>query len=230
MQSIPENLDYSQAEHICLEADSSPEIANSAVTETVEYRLQLKRRTHGSEQNITIYDSGRIDADFSQRKAQPRRYRIDARNLDANPVVVRHVARRTLITALVTGATSMLLLALPLWFTPLGAWQLPAGILLATTSLFALLLGVYLTGETVSFVSLHGRVPIITVRGGIRCHKRCAALSKALSQVTQAVREETDIAHLLRNEMREHHRLKVEGVIDAEDFESAKLRILGAHG
>jgi hypothetical protein len=229
MQTLPENLDYSQAEHICLE-DDSPETASSAISEIVEYRLQLKRRTHGSEQNIPIYDSGRIEVDFSQRKAEPCCYRIDAHNLDASPLVVRHVARGTLITALVTGAASTLLLALPLWFTPFGAWQSPVGILLATMGLFALLLGVYRTGETVSFASLHGRVPIITVHGGIRCHKYCATLSEVLGTVTAAVRNETDVANLLRNEMREHHRLKVEGVIEDQDFETAKLRILSAHG
>ncbi len=229
MQSIPEDLDYSQAEHICLEDDSS-EASTQTISESVEYRLQLKRRTHGSEQNITVYDSGRIEVDLSQRKTEPTCYRIDARNLDANPQVVRHVAQRMFITALVTGAIGALLLALPLWLKPFAAWQLPVGILLATACLFALILGVYRTGETVSFASLHGRVPIITVHGGVRCHKRCADLSAALTKVTEAVRKEENTANLLRDEMREHHRLKLEGVIEDDDFETAKLRILSAHG
>ncbi len=229
MQAIPDNLDYSQAEHICLEADSQESVSES-VTEAVEYRLQLSRPTHGSVHNIAIYNSGRIDVDFSKRKAAPQSYRLHARNLDAHPEVSRHVAKRCLLTALVTGTVAATLLVLPLWFGPFGPWQLPAGILLATASLFALLLGVYRTGESVSFSSQHGRVPVLTIHGGIRCRKRCEALFQRLAQVTAAVRSEVDIAQLLREEMREHHRLKLEGIIEDEDYEAAKLRILSAHG
>ena len=53
---------------------------------------------------------------------------------------------------------------------------------------------------------------------------------EALTHAADAAREHGSEGDLLRAEMREHHRLKSEGVIETPDYEAAKLRILSAHG
>lgn len=225
MQAIPDNLDYSQAEHICLEADRHTEQIDTT-SRSAEYRLALKRPSHGVEQTVTLYDDGSLSIEERNRKTR-RRYSLYARFVDACPEVTRHIARRAFIVAGITAALALGLLALPVSLGVLDPWRLTAGILLATTSLFALLLAIYRTGDTLCFASRHGRVPVLTIKGGIRCQRRCAQLIQKLAAVSEA--PQAGDTNSLRDEMRDHHRLKSEGIIDAIAYEAAKLRILSAH-
>jgi len=225
MQAIPDNLDYSQAEHICLEDDGD---AGETVStpRSAQYRLALKRASHGTEQTLTLYDDGTVSIEERNRK-NSRHYWLHTRFLDACPEVTRHIARRAFITSGITAALGLSLLTLPVSLGGLDTWRLTAGILLATTSLFALLLAIYRTGDTLRFASRHGRVPVLTIRGGIRCQRRCAQLMQKLVEASEATRPGD--THLLRDEMRDHHRLKLDGIIDEADYEAAKLRILSAY-
>jgi len=227
MQAIPDDLDYTQAEHISLGEDPSVDQVDSAKPRSPDYRLVLTRPSHGTEQTLTLYDDGSVSVDERKRKTH-KKYTLHVRFLDACPEVSRHIAKREFITAGVTAGLGIGLLALPMTLGGLEMWRLPIGILLATTGLFALLLAIYRTGDTLRFASLHGRVPVLTIRGGIRLQNRCDELLQKLFEASEDARQETS-GDALRAEMRDHHRLKQEDVIDAADYEAAKLRILSAH-
>lgn len=226
-QAIPDNLDYSQAEHISLGGDEDVGEIDAA-PRSPEYRLALKRAGHGAEQTLTLYDDGSVSIAETNRKSN-RQYSLHTRFLDACPEVTRHVAKHAFIAAGVTAGLGSTLLALPMTLGVLETWRLPAGILLATTGLFALLLALYRTGDTLRFASLHGRVPVLTINGGIGCQRRCDQLLQKLFESSEDAQAETPGGNALRDEMRDHHRLKLEGIIDEADYEAAKLRILSAH-
>lgn len=228
MQAIPDNLDYTQAEHICLGGDDEVEEASEATPRSADYRLTVQRPSHGVEHTITLFDDGSISVKERNRKNH-QAYTLHARFLDAAPDVTRRVAKRAFITAAVAGSLGLGLLALPIHFGVFDAWRLSGGILLATTGLFALLLAIYRTGDTLRFASLHGRVTVLTINGGIRCQQRCAQLVERLAAASAMAREDNADGDDLRAEMRDHHRLKQEGVIDDPAHEAAKLRILSAH-
>lgn len=227
MQAIPDNLDYTLAEHISLGGEDESAEAD-ATPRSVEYRLNLKRPSHAAEQTIKLYDDGSIGVEERHRK-RSRRYTLHTRFLDPAPQVSRHIAKRAFITAGVTGGLGLALLALPIDFGAFDVWRLSGGILLATSGLFALLLAVYRTGDTLRFASLHGRVTVLTITGGICCQRRCAQLVERLAAASAAAREDSSEHEDLRDAMRDHHRLKQEGVIDDPAHEAAKLRILSAH-
>jgi hypothetical protein len=227
MQAIPDDLDYSEAEHIYLEEDTEVSQVDAA-PRSPDYRLVLTRPSHGAEQTVTLYDDGSVSIDERNRKTH-RKFTLHARFLDACPEVTRHIAKRAFIAAGVTASLGFGLLALPMTLGGLETWRLPTGILLATTSLFALLLAIYRTGDTLRFASLHGRVSVLTLRGSVRLQQRCDQLLQKLFEASDDARQDTSDSNALRDEMRDHHRLKLEGIIDDANFEAAKVRILSAH-
>jgi hypothetical protein len=82
------------------------------------------------------------------------------------------------------------------------------------------------------FVTRHGRVPVLRLaannpgRSQVRRFvDRIGAAARAAHQQRAAVR-----SHYLRDEMKEHRRLREAGVLAENDYEAAKVRVLAAHG
>jgi hypothetical protein len=87
------------------------------------------------------------------------------------------------------------------------------------------------TVESLEFVSMHGGATLVSVMGGIgsaRAGKRFfIELIKSIN-AAKAARPQ-DRPQFLRDEMREHHRLRELGVISQEQYEQGKARILASH-
>ena len=92
-------------------------------------------------------------------------------------------------------------------------------------------MGVRGTSESLSFTSVHGGATLVTVSGGLGSTK--AGKSFFVSMIkdiaaAKAARPQQK-QQWLRDEMREHHRLRELGVLSLADYEASKARILKAH-
>jgi hypothetical protein len=151
----------------------------------------------------------------------------------AKPVIVRHIAWFWMVLALSLLALSATALWL-LWPQTAAAWINPVP-LTAIAALFAAAGSVVMffrrTTESLEFLSVHGQVSLVSVTGAIgsthdgkrffvELIKSIGAAKAARSQSPQ---------QFLRDEMREHHRLREIGALTEAQYEASKSRILASH-
>ncbi len=216
-------------EHILLESDVR-EVPDLRAARKVHARLAFRSRLRRRFTQLEIIDYYYLSVRAHSRSGSLE-YVLDLRFVNA-PRVSRHIAWRwiTASVVLVTLAYGILQLgssapqwwqrcSLPLWGVVVGAWAV------------ATLLAVYRTTETVRLLSSVGAVRLLECTGGpgtIRGLRRFMAQVAAHARLAAAARRTTRAAHL-RDEMREHVRLKQIGVLDEPEYQSAKARILRQH-
>jgi hypothetical protein len=217
------------AEHILLESDFH-QVPDLRAARKVHARITFRSRLRGRFTQLEIIDYYYLSVRAYSRSSRLE-YVLDLR-FAATPRVSRHIAWRW-ITA------SLLLLALTCGIMQLGSlapqwWQrfsLPLCAALTGTWAVATLLAAYRTTETVVLLSSVGAARLLDCTGGlgtVRGLRRFMAKVAAHVQLAAAARGTTRAAQL-RDEMREHVRLKHIGVLRDPEYESAKARILGRH-
>jgi hypothetical protein len=219
-----------KTEHILLESDvrqvPDPRDART-VHARIEFRSRLRRRVVKLEIIDYYYLSVR-----SHSRAVLREYVLDLRFVDA-PRWLRHISWRWIALSLVlivlaSGIASRIDPSATPW------WQhgwLRAGVIAVVAWAFATLVGVYRTTETVGLFSTHGAARFLECTGGLGTfHDFRGFMAKLAAHIRLAsgARRSTKAEHL-RDEMREHLRLKEIGVLSAAEYETAKMRILGQH-
>lgn len=217
-------------EHILLESDfrQVPDVRDArTVHARIEFRSRLRTRVLQLEIIDYYYLSVR-----SQSRSVLLEYVLDLRFVDA-PRRVRHIAWRWIILSLLLIAPAFGVAArinssaTPWW--PHG-W-LALCVALIVVWVFATLVAVYRTTETVSLFSIHGAARLLECTGGLgtfRVLRHFMAKLAAHIRLASAARRRTKAEHL-RDEMREHLRLKEIGVLPTEAYETAKVRILDQH-
>src|SRR5690606_37255266 len=87
------------------------------------------------------------------------------------------------------------------------------------------------TTESLQFRSVHGNATLVSVTGGIGSTRGgklfFVELIKDINAAKAARPQEKP--QFLRDEMREHHRLRELGVLTEAEYEASKMRILSAH-
>lgn len=217
------------AEHILLESDfrQVPDLrAARKVHAHIAFRSRLRRRFLQLEIIDYYYLSVR-----SHSRSASLEYVLDLRFVDM-PRVSRHISWRWIVASLVLTSLAYGILRLgpaaPPWWqrhwlaacaAVMGAWAM------------ATLVAVYRTTETVRLFSTGGAAKLLDYTGGVgtlRGVRRFMVKVAAHVRLAAAARRSTKAAHL-RDEMREHARLKELGVLGEPEYESAKARILGKH-
>ena len=87
------------------------------------------------------------------------------------------------------------------------------------------------TVESLEFISMHGGATLVSVVGGIGSARAGKRFFVELIKSINAAKAERpqERPQFLRDEMREHHRLRELGVISEEQYEQSKARILASH-
>ena len=217
------------AEHILLESDTC-EVPDLRAARKVHARIAFRSRLRRRVTQLEIIDYYYL-AVRSYSRAGGLEYVLDLRFVDT-PRVSRHISWRwitasLLLTSLAYGILKLSPAApqwwqrysLPVCATVIGAWAV------------ATLLAVYRTTETVRLFSSVGAARLLDCTGGlgtVRGLRRFMAKVSAHIRLAAEARRRTKAAHL-RDEMREHVRLKEIGVLGEPEYESAKARILGRH-
>ena len=220
------------AEHIVLESDVR-EIPHFRSQRRVHATLQCRSRLQRRRLNLSIIDYYYLAVSLVQSAAPPREYVLDLRFVDPDFALTRRIPSRCIWAALVLSAAAA---ASTMWFAAettaprrhlaaLISAALFAGAVLAYLAVAARLV------ETVAVHSLHGRAAVLEYRGSAGTLRRARPFMRKLAahvQLAAAARRATMAEHL-RDELREHHRLKEAGVLAAETYDACKRRILARH-
>lgn len=222
-----------RGEHIHIEAEPDTVAAPTALRRRkVLSSYSLKSRLRGCETEVSIHEDHFVAVRTVRPDAQPCKYEVDLRFANPKPVIVRSVSWFWLALA----GCLMLLAASGVaftWTNP-GRWSSPIfltalGTLLAAAGATAMFLR--RTVESLEFISAHGGATLVSVVGGIgsaRAGKRFfIVLIKSINAAKIA--RPQDHPQFLRDEMREHHRLRELGVLSELQYQQSKARILASH-
>jgi hypothetical protein len=196
-----------------------------------DYALESKLR--GCVTKLALLEDHFLSVQMVRPDSEPKKYEFDLRFANAKPVIVRHIAWFWLALAVSLVALSVAALWL-LWPQTVAEWVAPAP-LTAIAALFAaagsVVMFVRRTTESLEFWSVHGQVTLVSVTGAIGStqdgKKFFVELIKSIV-AAKAARPQPP-QQFLRDEMREHHRLREIGALSEAQYETSKGRILAAH-
>lgn len=162
-----------------------------------------------------------------------REYVLDLRFIDGSLGLTRHFPWRCIAAALALAMAA----AFSAWWigsSTLPWWQhkwLPMFGATFALTVCACLVCAWRMTETLSLHSVHGRAALLEYTGGLGTLRMAHQFTRKLAahiQLAIAARRSSESEHL-RDEMREHFRLKEAGVLSEEQYEASKARILAQH-
>jgi hypothetical protein len=214
------------AEHIYIESEdltSNPAGAARTLRETVVLRNPIRRT--GAE--LALFQEGFLKITPLRNKDAEEPFFLDLRFVDPIPKLERVVAVRWLTGSLGCAA----LMALAAFLMRFDALYAFAGVGLGVATLAAaitLYVGLYLSHERTEFYTLHGRATVLELVANFGSIKKFRAFVPTLSQAVEEAAERigADTAAFLRAEMREHYRLRGDGVLDNDACAKGTGRIL----
>jgi hypothetical protein len=221
-----------RAEHICLESDEFVTVQRPNVVR-VGPTFRFASTLRGLETELAFCTDRRLAVRCRRPRQPERKYVVDLRFVEVEPVASRRIAWRCWQATLGLAVLGALALWLALRFAG-PEWQrvgLQASVVLLTTALCAGVLGWYRTRETIQLRSVHGDAVLAEVAGGLGCAREAGRFQVELGRQVAAARSEAAQSkqQYLRDEMREHHRLWSEGVLSDATYDASKRRILQAH-
>lgn len=222
----------STTEHILLESDVR-EVPDLRAARKVHARIGLRSRLRRRVLQLEIFDYYYISVRSWRSRSLVAEYVLDLRFVDGIPGLSRHIAWRSMgaalsLIAVASGIAARIGSSASHW------WQhdwLPLCIAVMASGALAALACVYRTTETVTLYSAHGRAKLLQFTGGLgtfRAVRLFMAKLAAHTRLATAARRASKTEHL-RDEMREHFRFKEIGLLSTDEYEAAKVRILGQH-
>jgi hypothetical protein len=224
--AAPAPPQQSPSEHISMgsdDASGNPAGMARTVRATASLRNPLRRVTV----DLALYDEGVLKIDERRKGRPPESYYLDLRFLDPIPAIEQVIAKRWLLTALGCGAVATLA-AFLLRFDFLYVGALIALVGSAAAAVVALYGGLYRSYERTEFQTIHGRTAVLTLTANLGALERHRAFVPLLSAAIEEAAERitADTAAYLRSEMREHYRLRGDGVLDSDACAAGTGRIL----
>jgi len=213
-------------EHILIGSDdfaADPATVARTAGETVVLRNPIRRT--GAQ--ITFYDEGYLKVTELERGNADAPFLLDLRFVDPVPKIERVIAMRWLTAAFGCGAVAVLAAFLLRFdaFHTAALWALGVA---ALGTVGALYVGVYSSHERIEFCTLHGRAAVLQLVANVgsikKFHSFVPMLCRAIEEAAERIGADTSA--YLRAEMREHYRLRGEGVLDNDECARGTGRIL----
>ena len=217
-------------EHILLESDER-DVPTLETARRIHARIVLPGDRWRPALELTLIDYFFLSVRTA--RARRARYVVDLRHADPSVRLARQVpwtwiavAAAFLLLAIL-GVRGMVASTAPWWR---HEWLSPtiAFFAVAAAAIYAT---VHRTAETVTLSSTHGRAKLLCHAGGpgtLRAFRMFLPRLEAHLRIAGARRRAG--ADHLRDEMREHFRLKEAGALTEAEYEAAKRRILATHG
>jgi hypothetical protein len=224
-----------RAEHISIEAGETPQedAPKKRVHRITRFNYALTSKLRGCDTQLALLDDHFLSVRLVRPDVEPRKYDFDLRFANAKPMIVRQVAWFWLALSVSLAALAGCALWM-LWPQSASEWLSPApitAILALLASPVAMLMFLRRTTESLEFTSVHGGVTLVSVTGAIGSardgKKFFVELIKSINAAKLARPQPPQ--QFLRDEMREHHRLRELGVLSEEQYETSKSRILASH-
>jgi hypothetical protein len=214
-----------QSEHIYIESEDSTNPAAAARTLREIVVLRNPLRQAGAE--LALFEEGFLKVTLTRRGNADEPFFLDLRFVDPVPKLERVVAVRWLLAALGCGTAA----GLAGFLMRFDALHLFAAFALGVAALgtaVALYVGLYLSHQRTVFCTLHGRVAVLELIANFGAVKKYRAIVPLLSHAIEEAAERigVDTAAYLRAEMREHYRLRGDGVLDNDECAKGTGRIL----
>jgi hypothetical protein len=212
-------------EHIYLSDESGSDAHNQP--KTVAEKFALHDRLRRTVTEITLYNEGFLKLARTRRGKRAKPVVLDLRYLDPVPSVDAHYPKGLLKAAAISSAVAGVVTLLA-QIDALSAFAYPAAGLAALTAFVLIGLFVYLSHERVVYRTLHGRAAALRLVAGLRYMRPVRRVMPKIIRANERAEENIgdDTAIYLRAEMREHYRLRGDGVLSADDCSESTGRIL----
>jgi hypothetical protein len=219
-------------EHILLESDER-DVPTLETARRIHVRIALPGRSWRPSLELALIDYYYLSVRTSRARSAGSRYVVDLRFVDPAPKLCRRhpwgwIAAGAVFLALaILGVREIAASTAPWWR---HEW-LPATAAFFAVAAGALSLATLRTTETLTLFSEHGRAKFLSHEGGagtLRAFRSFLPWLEAHLRIARARRR--DRAEHLRDEMREHFRLRGTGALTEAEYETAKRRILATHG
>ena len=216
LQTDSRAIVVARGEHIHIEAEPDAAAPTPQRRRKVRSSYALKSSLRGCETEVSILEDHFAAVRTVRPDAEPRKYEVDLRFANPKPLRIRSISWFWLALA----ATLVLLAAGGLWSTWADATRWSSAIFLTVLATLVAAAGATImflrrTVESLEFVSMHGGATLVSVVGGIgsaRAGKKFfVELIRNINAAKSARPQERP--QFLRDEMREHHRLRELGVI-----------------
>lgn len=228
---LPTLEDFADAEHCVLEDVTVQQPAlvlseSRADAKAIDNVISIADKLRGRSTTVTLYAEGWADIESTFRKRSSF-CRIDLHFLDAEPESSQHRPIKLLkILAGLAGATAVC--AIPAWFGWLAPWSTSVMLIMLTATLITAGTVFYRSQERIVFKTLHGRAEAVRFVAGLgtigRFRRLVPQLSEAIAAAAATIGEDTAV--YLRAEMREHYRLKEDGVLSEGECADSTSRVL----
>jgi hypothetical protein len=218
-------------ENILLESDER-DVPTLETARRIHARIALPGGSWRPSLELALIDYFYLSVRTARARRVGSRYVVDLRFVDPVPRLSRRVPWRWLaagaafLALAILGAREIAASTAPWWR---HEW-FPATVALFAVAAGALIAAVHLTTETLTLYSAHGRAKLVCHAGGVgtlRAFRRFQPRLEAHLRIALARRRAR--AEHLRDEMREHFRLRGAGVLTEAEYEVAKRRILATH-
>src|SRR5262245_34867690 len=213
------------SEHIYIESDEAGDPATAARTKGDTVVLRNPVRRVGAE--LTFFDEGYLKVKKVVKGNADAPFFLDLRFIDPVPKIERVIAMRWLTAAFGCGALAVLA-AFLLRFDAFYIVALVASCIATLATLGALYVGIYSSHEKIEFCTLHGRAAVLELVANLgsikKFHSFVPTLCRAIEEAAERIGADTSA--FLRAEMREHYRLRGDGVLDNDECARGTGRIL----
>jgi hypothetical protein len=217
------------SEHILLESDER-KVPHPRCSRKVHARIQLQSRLRRGSLQLELIDYYYLVVRSYRSHSVASEYTLDLRFADSSLAMSRHFASRWFMAALLLGVLAgAIAFRIASSAAPAG-WLVACGIVSAM-AVAAAIVCVYRTTETIAMYSAHGRAKLFQFTSGFGAQKGFRLFTNKLAahiKLAIAARRPMRSEHL-RDEMREHFRLRETGVLSVEEYEASKARILAEH-
>jgi hypothetical protein len=217
------------SEHILLESDER-KIPHPRCSRKLHARVELQSRLRRRALQLELIDYYYLVVRSYRARFVVSEYVLDLRFVDGSLALSRHFASRWLFGALALIALAVAI-ALRIGGSAAPAAWLAASVIVSGMAVAATVACIYQTTESISMYSVHGRAKLFAFTSGLGVKRAMKPfMNKLAAHVSFATAARRPIrSEHLRDEMREHFRLRENRVLSAEEYEASKARILAEH-
>ncbi len=213
------------SEHIFMGSDDAPDPRKAG--QTVRERVDLRNPLRRASTEVVVFEEGFAQIVERRNGSAGEPFRLDLHYLDPIPSLTRVIAKRAFLAALGCLLATVVALLLARW-PVLRTIAVPTALLSACGALIATAIALYRSHERTDFHTIHGRACVLSLVANFGSIKRYRAFVPVLSRAIEESAEKitSDTSAYLRAEMREHYRLREDGILSNDLCAECTGRIL----
>lgn len=228
----PELIESLRSEHILLEGDLTDDAPKNLALQP-QAPLQhflIINRSHAIETELVIFEGGWLSVRQHRRSKPGVAQLINLKSVDREPEESDYFAKRSLYTtaALVVLGVCAGIMA---YTSTLLSITVPAATLFLFGSGVSFAAFAYRTQKRYTFYTSNGRAPVISLLATIGSFKLTRrVVPEIVAAIDECAATDMPLVARLRDEMRDHYRMRESGIIDLATCNDATQRILRRFG